>query len=120
MWFQHSSFLTNLKQWWRSFNFSGSPSTIFWNKLQALKHQIKVWNKTVFGQLDPKIQICLDTIEALDSIEADLGSMPEEQFIERAQAKVDFQDISVQKEISMKQKFRNEWLKYGDRNTSFF
>ncbi|XP_026419559.1 uncharacterized protein LOC113315502 [Papaver somniferum] len=90
MWFEHPDFMDSLKRWWSSFNFTGTPSSVMWNKLQALKTKLKEWNKVVFGRLDPIIEDCLQVIGDLDKAEAVTSSLDTDLFIKRAQAKVNF------------------------------
>lgn len=51
MWLKVERFVDRIGEWWRSYDFSRSPSFVFNLKLQALKRDLKVWNKEVFDDL---------------------------------------------------------------------
>ncbi|RVW25808.1 hypothetical protein CK203_101074 [Vitis vinifera] len=45
MWLRVEDFLDKFKEWWQSDNFRGKPSFVLAKKLQALKYDLKMWNK---------------------------------------------------------------------------
>ncbi|RVW96748.1 hypothetical protein CK203_026064 [Vitis vinifera] len=51
-----------LKGWWQGFNFSGSNSFILIEKLKALKTNLKIWNKDVFGKVGVNKGLALDKV----------------------------------------------------------
>ncbi|XP_026431387.1 uncharacterized protein LOC113328521 [Papaver somniferum] len=63
MWLLESDFLTLLKDWWLSFSFTGSPSTVLWLKLKALKEKLRVWNKEVFKHTHTRLNDILTEIQ---------------------------------------------------------
>ena len=50
MWLKEG-FKELLKSWWQGFDFSGSCSFVLAEKLKALKTNLKIWNKDVFGKI---------------------------------------------------------------------
>jgi hypothetical protein len=52
MWLKSEGFVEQVKQWWTSYNFQGSPSFILASKLKALKTDMKKWNEEVFGNIE--------------------------------------------------------------------
>ena len=51
MWLKKEEFEELLKSWWKGFIFSGSCRFILVEKLKALKADLKIWNKEVFGKV---------------------------------------------------------------------
>ena len=49
MWLKVEGFLEKIQGWWSSYAFSGPASLVLAKKLKALKDDLKVWNKEVFG-----------------------------------------------------------------------
>jgi hypothetical protein len=49
--------VNRVKQWWDSYHFQGSLSSILANKLKALKVDLRRWNEEVFGDVERKKKI---------------------------------------------------------------
>ena len=54
MWLKVDGFLEKIQGWWSSYSFSGPPSLVLARKLKALKEDLKIWNKEVFGDVGLK------------------------------------------------------------------
>lgn len=119
MWFMENGFLQLLEDWWLSFCFVGTPSTVLWLKLQALKEKLKVWNKEVFGRIDTQLKNILSEIQTLDGLNED-NILSEEERNVHLQYKADFEKITKMEETAWRIKSKTKWLQEGDRNTSFF
>jgi hypothetical protein len=42
----------NIRKWWDSYSFQGSPSFVLARKLKTLKLDLKKWNEEVFGNVE--------------------------------------------------------------------
>ena len=51
MWLKVPDILEKVRGWWSSYTFAGTPSFVLAQKLKALKGDLKVWNKEVFGDV---------------------------------------------------------------------
>lgn len=51
MWLQAEGFEEQVKRWWGSYIYEGTPSFVFARKLKALKVDMKKWNEEVFGNV---------------------------------------------------------------------
>ncbi|XP_026429943.1 uncharacterized protein LOC113326421 [Papaver somniferum] len=98
---------------------SGTPSTVLWLKLKALKEKLKIWKKEVFGHTNTRLNAILSDIQTLDGIMED-NILNEEERIMQLQNKVEFEKISKMEETAWKIKSNTKWLQEADRNTSFF
>ncbi|XP_026420155.1 uncharacterized protein LOC113316149 [Papaver somniferum] len=63
MWFLENGFIKLLEDWWQSFCFAGTASTVLWLKLKALKEKLQIWNKEVFGITNSKLNLILEEIQ---------------------------------------------------------
>ncbi|XP_026436394.1 uncharacterized protein LOC113334324, partial [Papaver somniferum] len=76
---------------------NGTPSTVLWLKLKALKEKLKVWNKEVFGHTTTKLNIILSDFQTLDLLGED-NVLTEEERNVHLQNKVEFEKISKMEE----------------------
>ncbi len=56
MWLKAPGFANKVRAWWSNYSFDGTPSFVLAQKLKALKGDLKVWNKQVFGDVGVKRQ----------------------------------------------------------------
>jgi len=119
MWLKDEGFVDRVRLWWESYSFQGSPSFIFSQKLKALKIDLKRWNDQEFGNVEFRKRMQMEDLGALDRLEEQRGSTPEEK-ARKCGVIRDLENSILHEEISWRQKFRALWLKEGDKCTKFF
>ncbi|KAM1865958.1 hypothetical protein ACFX13_008872 [Malus domestica] len=88
-------------------------------KLRVLKSRIKVWNKSVFGDVNMNVDRAFD---AFDEIQKEISSLglSEERFTKEDNASLCVQKALIAQEKFYRDKSHIKWLSEGDNNTSFF
>jgi hypothetical protein len=119
MWLKADGFVEKVRLWWSSYSFQGEPSFILAQKLKALKADLKKWNEQVFGNVEYRRKVLLEELNALDNLEEGRGLDAEEK-IRKSTVVCELEQVTLQEEISWRQKSRALWLKEGDRCTKFF
>ncbi|CAN0926052.1 hypothetical protein LINGRAHAP2_LOCUS35105 [Linum grandiflorum] len=116
---EHDNFKNFLQQCWQAEDgLSGSLFKLS-KKLKSLKSKLIVWNKDCFKRVEVEIQRILGEIDVLDKKE-EVNQLEEDERVSRCLLKCNLDKLWKMEEISWKQKFRDSWLKAGDRNTRYF
>ena len=108
--------MDRVKGWLSGYSFIGSPSFVLANKLKALKEDLKIWNREVFGDVCGKKSSVMRELMDLDVKEGLGGLDPEEHHL-RDELKYEVARLAHLEESSWRQKSRVLWFKEGDNNT---
>jgi hypothetical protein len=84
-----------------------------------LKADLKRWNEQVFGNVEFRKKALLEELNALDCLEEERGLAPFEK-VRKSVVISELEHVTLQEEISWRQKSRVLWLKEGDKCTKFF
>jgi hypothetical protein len=118
-WLDHRALPSVVQQSWEQHNNSGWMAFKLKEKLKSLKGSLKIWNKEVFGDIDHKIDLQVETIKEID-LKAESGLLSLEEDTVRKQGLANLWRLMRCKENQIVQRSRSRWLKEGDANTSFF
>jgi hypothetical protein len=117
-WVEHKDFLSWVKEGW-DFQVDGFPMYQLYSKLKVVKIVLKRQNLVCFGNLQRRVMEARDNLDlAQKKVIESCGSaacMSKERECLHA-----YVSITNAEEAFLKQKARNQWLKLGDQNSSFF
>jgi hypothetical protein len=119
MWVKEAVFVDKVRQWWSPYSFQGSPNFILAQKLKALKFDLIKWNTHVFGNITSLKQARVKELHTFDRLETKRALDPEKK-LSKSLISSDLEKITLQEEISLRQKSRVLWLEEGDKCTKFF
>ena len=105
MWLKANGFLERVRDWWGSYQFTGTPSFVFSNKLKALKEDLKKWNEDEFGHVTMKKNMMMADLRELDVVEESRPLSAEEK-CKRELTSVELDKLILMEEISWRQKSR--------------
>ncbi|CAM8982788.1 unnamed protein product [Rhodiola kirilowii] len=111
MWLRHSRFKEVVRESWEG---QGDVREIA-DKLRACMEKLTHWNGSEFGSVKGKVKELKLKIQELRN-----GSRTEDTADQEARLSGELDEWMEREELYWRQRSRAEWLKYGDRNTSFF
>ena len=99
MWLTVEGFSDRIKGWWDTYYYSGTSSFVLAKKLQALKVDLRRWNREVFGNINHRKDFLMDSIHVLDIIEESRSLSPEENST-KLQFMSEFENVLLLDEIT--------------------
>ncbi|CAM8982799.1 unnamed protein product [Rhodiola kirilowii] len=111
MWVRHADFKNVVRRSWSS---QGNETPIS-EKLHKCMHDLCKWGSDTFGNVKRKIKELKDRISQVRK-----GVRTEETATREASLMEELDEWMEREELWWRQRSRAEWLKHGDRNTSYF
>ena len=119
MWLKAEGVVEQVRGWWHSYTFPGSPSHTMASKLKALKMDLKQSNMNEFGNIDFQNQKLLHSLHELDAA-GERRVQSEVEKSEKARLTSELERNIYLDEICWRQKSEAIWLKEGEKNKKYF
>ncbi|XP_057811408.1 uncharacterized protein LOC131025629 [Salvia miltiorrhiza] len=119
VWMSHPEFEQKVKKVWTENRPTGWRCFVVSEKLKKLKTELKVWNNSIFGNIDERIKDLKAELLSLDQKD-ERNEMGESENIRRNEIQANLTLQLKDKQRVLHQKAKVRWLKNGDLNTGFF
>lgn len=118
MWSLHADCKNMIQQSWNE-TVVGCPMFILNQKLKNLKQKLKIWNKTVFGNLNSIVKEAEQKLLYIQD-EIDSNGATETLLEHQKMAQISLEHALEIEEEFWREKSNNAWHAQGDRNTKYF
>ncbi|KAI5349670.1 hypothetical protein L3X38_002559 [Prunus dulcis] len=118
MWLAQKDFDKVVTQTWNS-AYSGNAAQKLQTCCNTFKHQLKSWNRNVFGDLFLKLKTAQENLHLTPE---QLAQNPYNPYLPDKDSKLhtELKILLEQEEVFYAQKARANWLQLGDKNTKYF
>ena len=73
MWLKSEGFVELVRQWWSFYQMQGTPSKVLVGKFKALKRDLKIWNRQVFGNVEARKKSLFQKLQSLEGVDDEEG-----------------------------------------------
>nr|XP_040244223.1 uncharacterized protein LOC120963597 [Aegilops tauschii subsp. strangulata] len=115
MWLRATDYKDTMEQAWAVDRSSELSLQSTWDNLQNVAASLKTWSRDSFGSVRKQISKLERRLLSIRTAPASDASIVEERNLEK-----NLCELFEREEIMERQRSRIDWLKEGDRNTSFF
>eukprot|EP00253_Pinus_taeda_P009353 PITA_09353 len=120
IWLSHPDFSSNIAKWWaEDLNIQGTNMLLLQKRLKHIKLKLKEWNKNEHGNIFVAKKAVEGKMQELNKALITDG-FDETRNDHVTKYHQEWEELCKQEEIFWTQKSRVQWLKEGERNTSFF
>ncbi|KAI5342020.1 hypothetical protein L3X38_009895 [Prunus dulcis] len=117
MWLAHKDFDQVVSQGWNC-SYVGNGAQQIRTCCNTFKHQLKTWNRSVFGDMFHKLRITQDNLALI--IQEQLAQNPFDLFLLDQDLNTELKLLLEHEEVFYAQNTRANWLQLGDKNTKYF
>lgn len=117
-WVSHEDFRELVRSTW-SKSVRGSGMLRLQLKLKSLKQVFRVWNRTIFGDVDRQVRLALDEVNRIQLL-MDSYDFSDALYAQDLDAQLLLTKALNHQDMLWKEKARDQNFIHGDRNTSYF